>query len=518
MATVKSPNRVLQVALGLGWCVDLLFYGKRIGISVPLFVLLVLGSLFVLGRLERANPALPNLWLLLPVAFFATMVFVRANAWLTFLNLTALFVLLALMALFAMAGRVDRLALMGYPVGVLLVIGHMVGRAGPDVATVVRSTSHHRAQARRAAPLVRGVMLALPVLALFTALLASADTIFAGYMSKFSRFDYLSGTPEMLWRATLILTAAWLIAGGFLFALGQRGTIVGPVPGLPASGFTLSRFSIGFAEAATVLALVDGLFAIFSWIQIANVFLGRPASMHYEAYREYVRRGFGELLVVAVLTMLLILGLRWAAWKETPREMRVLDVLSTLMVVLALVILVSAFQRLLTWESIQFYISTPLRLYIRAFMVWLGLLFVWLLFTMWFKPERFAIGAFVAAICFMVTINLMNPDADVATYNLRRQDELSTRYLELLSDDAVPALVAGLESSSGDVLVALREQLSYRLYVLETDPNRQYWQSFHLAGSQAYDMLTALSNQGKIDKPFGDLQVEVTGVVRGAGF
>src|SRR3954447_11656291 len=237
MATVKSPNRVLQVALGLGWCVDLLFYGKRIGISVPLFVLLVLGSLFVLGRLERANPALPNLWLLLPVAFFATMVFVRANAWLTFLNLTALFVLLALMALFAMAGRVDRLALMGYPVGVLLVIGHMVGRAGPDVATVVRSTSHHRAQARRAAPLVRGVMLALPVLALFTALLASADTIFAGYMSKFSRFDYLSGTPEMLWRATLILTAAWLIAGGFLFALGQRGTIVGPVPGLPASGF-----------------------------------------------------------------------------------------------------------------------------------------------------------------------------------------------------------------------------------------------------------------------------------------
>ena len=96
-----------------------------------------------------------------------------------------------------------------------------------------------------------------------------------------------------------------------------------------------------------MLALVDVLFAVFSWIQITNVFFGRPASVHFEVYREYVRRGFGELLVVAVLTMMLILGLRWAAWKETRREMRILDMLSTLMIALAIVILVSAFQRLL---------------------------------------------------------------------------------------------------------------------------------------------------------------------------
>ena len=48
-----------------------------------LLELLLLGSLFVLGRLERTGLARRNLWLLLPVGFFATMVFVRANAWLT---------------------------------------------------------------------------------------------------------------------------------------------------------------------------------------------------------------------------------------------------------------------------------------------------------------------------------------------------------------------------------------------------------------------------------------------------
>lgn len=63
MATVNSPVRVLQVALALGWSADLLFYGKSLGISVPLFVLLLLGSLFMLGRLERAGLVRRNLWL-----------------------------------------------------------------------------------------------------------------------------------------------------------------------------------------------------------------------------------------------------------------------------------------------------------------------------------------------------------------------------------------------------------------------------------------------------------------------
>src|SRR3712207_5881929 len=121
------------------------------------------------------------------------------------------------------------------------------------------------------------------------------------------------------------------------------------------------------------------------------------------------------------------------------------------MVALTMVILVSAFQRMLVWEEVQFYINTPTRLYVRAFIVWLSLLFVWLFSTLWVRRARFAIGAFVAALGFLVTINMMNPDADVAARNLLRNDELSTRYLYLLSEDAVPVLVAGLDQTTGVV-------------------------------------------------------------------
>src|SRR5437588_5913063 len=94
MVHVQSPMRVLLVALALGWGTDFLFYGRTLGISVPIFVALLIGALFVLGRLESVRVS-RNLWLLAPLLFFAIMVFVRANTTLTSLNLATVFVLLS---------------------------------------------------------------------------------------------------------------------------------------------------------------------------------------------------------------------------------------------------------------------------------------------------------------------------------------------------------------------------------------------------------------------------------------
>ena len=42
MIRIKPSAHILLVALALGWSVDLLFYGKALGISIPLFVLLLM--------------------------------------------------------------------------------------------------------------------------------------------------------------------------------------------------------------------------------------------------------------------------------------------------------------------------------------------------------------------------------------------------------------------------------------------------------------------------------------------
>jgi hypothetical protein len=152
---------------------------------------------------------------------------------------------------------------------------------------------------------------------------------------------------------------------------------------------------------------------------------------------------------------------------------------------------------MLVWENIEFYINTPLRIFVRVFVVFLGLAFLWLAGTLWVKPERFAIGAFVGLLVFLMTINILNPDAEVAAYNLaHRGDDLATRYLYVLSNDAVPVLAEGLDDAQGLARMDIIYDLEARLKRLETDKSWRNWQAFHLSNWEAYTRLKALQRAG----------------------
>ncbi|HEU5318156.1 MAG TPA: DUF4173 domain-containing protein, partial [Chloroflexota bacterium] len=276
----------------------------------------------------------------------------------------------------------------------------------------------------------------------------------------------------------------------------------------------VTRLRLGFGEAATILFLVDALFAAFVWVQFAYLFSGHGAqTMHFEDYRVYARRGFGELLAVSVMTLLLIVSTRSLAWRPewssrvnraARRQKVALNVLATAMIGLTLVMLVSAFQRMLQWEQVDFYINTGTRLYVRWFIVWLAVAFAWLAGTLWLRPDRFAIGGFVSLLCLLVTVNLQDPDADVARYNLARKDELSTRYLFLLSEDAVPVLAGALASPEQaaslppNVRRDVVKYLASRLDHEPAAPSWSSWPSFHLARWRAHTALALLRAQGHI--------------------
>src|SRR6476620_5382410 len=94
--TVKAANKVVVAALGLGGCVDILFYGKATGISTLVFVALVLAALFWVALTEGIRPAWRNTWLVGPLLFFAAMVAFRASATLTQSNIFTTFALLCI--------------------------------------------------------------------------------------------------------------------------------------------------------------------------------------------------------------------------------------------------------------------------------------------------------------------------------------------------------------------------------------------------------------------------------------
>jgi len=508
---IRTALRVLLPALLIGFIADALFYGKQLGLSVPLLTSLITGTLFWVARHQRVSPIRRNLWILAPTLFFALMVAVRTNESLTALNLLAVGGLLCLLVTLFAYGKLEALGILGYPAAILSAFASSWVRPVPALAVTGRLAAQHRAKLRRAFPILRGALLALPLLALFTALLSSADSMFARYVGDVLEVDLFNTLPERLWRLTIILTVSWVLSGGLLVAL-RRAT----APPLPADGVPLvTSVRLGFGETATILLLVDVLFAAFVWVQFAYLFSGEASrTMHFEDYRIYARRGFGELLAVSVMTLFLITGLRAVAWRlewtsrlqaSGRRHARLFNTLATTMIALTLAMLVSAFQRMALWESVEFYVNTGTRLYVRWFITWLAVAFLWLAATLWLRPNRFAIGGFIASLGFLITMNLQDPDADVARYNLARQDELSTRYISLLSDDAVPTLAAALVSpeQSASLPPAVRQRISDdlggRLARYEHTPTGwDHWPSAHLSRWRAHQALLTLRTRGLI--------------------
>ena len=478
-ARLRAPAHLLLAALGLGVCVDLLFHQKPLGVSVPLFTLLLVGALLLLGRREGIRPVRGNLWLFVPLFFFAGMVAVRANPFVTSLNVLACLLLLGLIAHFHAAGRMEALGLGGFLTVPLRTAGNALVRAAPLVLAVVNLPRLKQRGAGNLLPVLRGLLLALPVLIVFGALLASADLVFARYLDRLSRLEIPAGWETYVERAITIIVAAWIVAGGMIYAL-QRFGMQDDGPSRCASGGGW----LGFVECATVLISVNALFGAFLAIQFAYLFGGQTNVLTDAGftYAEYARRGFFELVAVAALTLALILGLHRITRRETGAAVHRFNSLASHLVALTLVLLASAFQRLLLYENA--YGFTEIRLYVHVFMGWLAVALVWVIAALWLRWNRFALGGFVAAIGFLTTLNLINPDAFIARRNLARYaatGKLDAAYLGSLSDDALPVLAPATRTLPASFAAILHEQIRQRREREQGEARRQSWPSFHLA-------------------------------------
>ncbi|HZH31394.1 MAG TPA: DUF4153 domain-containing protein [Pyrinomonadaceae bacterium] len=213
--------------------------------------------------------------------------------------------------------------------------------------------------------------------------------------------------------------------------------------------------SLGAVEVGVVLGLLNVLFACFVLVQFRYFFGGaaRVMSITELTYAEYARRGFFELTWVAALVLPLLLGAHALLRKNSPAAGRIFRPLAGAQVALLFVIMASAVARMRLYQSE--YGLTELRFYTMAFMLWLGLVFVWFAWTVLVRSrrERFACGALVAAFVTVGLLHLVNPDAYIVRANAahaRTGRSFDAGYAASLSADAIPALISALPALSRD--------------------------------------------------------------------
>jgi hypothetical protein len=498
--TSKRASRLLLAGLILGVLFDLLFNGPLPGISLFIFAVALLIALGLALRWERAGVEPVNLWLPASLLFFAAMGFVRANDLLTFLNICAGLALIILMAVYLAQRPVAQAGVLGLCLAPLQAFFLALGYGGKAAAQAARDELRPAALPAKgqAAPILRGLLLAAPVVLVFAALLASADLIFADLIERLFRLEFLEEVFRWIGHGSVVLVVGFLLAGGLAYAARPRG--------LDASdrlaAAELPRF-LGVIEASIVIHAVNALFFVFMLIQIPYLFGGQVNVVEGKfTYAEYARRGFGELVFVALLVLGMTLALNAVTRRAAGRQTTAFNLAVTLLLALTAVLLVSAFKRLWLYELA--YGFTLMRVYPHVFMVWLGVLLAWFGLAVWLRPQRLAAGILIAGLGFVATLNLLNPDAFIVRENVaryaglsvtsgsgiyRNHQEIDVRYLTTLSEDATPDLVAALPQMSDAARQVIEKHLEDRLAVMENDLAWRRWQAFHAARYQAYAAL-----------------------------
>ncbi len=484
-----NPNRFWAIVILLGWSFDFLFWEKPLGINFAVFVALCLGAGMLLLHWDGLRLARRAGLLLLPIAFLAAMTFIRLEPMTVFLSISMVLFLMGVFALTYLNGAWTRYSLLDYVFGYLRLAGSMIAHPiGFAAETRREPTSAGEKRSARVWPFVRGILIALPVIAVFASLLSSADPIFADRLAGLVDLFRIDNLPESIFRLVYILIFAYALAGMFLHAAQKSDEKV-------EEKTWIAPF-LGFTESTIVLGSVVLLFVAFVVVQF-QYFFGGQANISIEGYTysEYARKGFGELVTVAFFSLLLLLGLGAITRRETENQRRSFSILGIGLVGLLIVILVAAFQRLMLYETA--YGFSQLRTYTHVFMIWLGLLLVAVVVLEVLRRER-AIGLamILAALGFIISLNVLNVDAFIVRQNIQREirsttdkafasgrADLDAQYFVDLSDDAIPPLVDAFHSK--DVPASVKEKvgaaLACKLYERGQSEGETSWQGFHFS-------------------------------------
>lgn len=388
-------------------------------------------------------------------------------------------VLLAMQMLLAVDPSLSRVtarfAATAPPVALFRAVPHALRRAA-------EATGHIRSTRARA--WVRGLALTLPVLIVFALLLAQADPTFARWRDA---LDALFSHWEFLPRIIFFTALLGLVVGAYGYALTDGAHPLATTDREPVRW-------LGSTERVMLLAAVTALLWLFLALQLGYLFGSLPhASTSDMTFAEYARRGFAELTIVASACAILILLSE--QYGQRDRHERLARLVAHALVVAVLLVLTSAFHRVLLYEAA--YGFTTARLYAQAYMTVVAAALVLLALDVARGLDTGRLFRRTASVATVLFVGLLywNHDAWIARRNIDRfasTGKLDTAYLTReLSPDALPVIVDKLTSLPEATRTELRAAIRKR-YATGSQLDEGRWFEWNLSRARARAALHAL--------------------------
>src|SRR5260221_3250050 len=176
--------RTVGIGLVLGIVGTWLIYGHVVVVGFNIFGVLLLAGLFINARLKQVNPVRQNLIILVPLLFFAIMLAIRSDWNLIALNVAEGILAALLLVYFFSSERLLQQDIFGYALKSIASAFSVLFQPFAEWAETFQWFRTHRFGWKAAIPFIRGLLITIPVVAIFVVLLSSADTVFADSVSN----------------------------------------------------------------------------------------------------------------------------------------------------------------------------------------------------------------------------------------------------------------------------------------------------------------------------------------------
>ena len=471
---------ITLISLGLALIFNFLFFHKLLGVSFLIFTIILLGTVFLFGQYQKVSLKKER-WLMSFIVFFALMIGIRDNEFLTFLNVVATFGLLMLLAHQLIGTPAFIMRIRDYLILMVLVPLRMLGRAVSTLSLIaqIHSSVKHRDVWIR---VLKGALMAVPILIIFGALFSQADLAFSQFLQGFVNFHLEESAIEFTVLLVLSFVAGLSYLSYIFFPKRIESKLQSQEGVVPQHGKGI--------EGLVSLGLISALVLIFIGFQITYLFGGETNIINAGfTYAEYARRGFWELLWVAVISMLVLLASEKYAGVESKKDKRFM-IPALILISEVMIVIVSAFKRLSLY--IDAYGMTELRFYVAGFIMLLIVLFVLLAvkFVKAKQEEFFTFGTLLSVATFLVVVNIINPHAFIIKSNIEQfnqKGKVDASYAGGLSADSISGkieLYNKLEGNDKQLIKDLLLKQKERLEKHSTD-----WRSYNYSRNKALKLL-----------------------------
>lgn len=309
-----------------------------------------------------------------------------------------------------------------------------------------------------------GCAIALPLLVIVLNVLSSADPVFAKVIKDiFGKLFYSWDVVKIVLWAVIIFFFVY----GFIVKAGRRDLGANA----PKEGSYEPVIGI------TITVVLTAFYLIFVGVQIVYLFMNSAGLPDDMTYAEYARRGFFQLLFVAIVNVCLVL-----IFSVLFRKNLVLKVVLLIMCVCTYVMIASSAVRL------SMYISEYDLSYLRINTIWAlivtSIVMAGVIVNLFMDKMPLFRYIFVTVMVMFTLYAFVRPGAVIAKYNLEHASgRVDLKYVMDIGNDGIPYVIDYLREKDISPDDNLRE-----VYEKYGDPDRYYYYSDKTVGEALGDI------------------------------